>query len=114
VESEINSLEHHGLNRLPDVGLPAICGMWLGVMSYNLHVIGRSCWRGNGARRDRAAGSLKAAHLKAKPSPTGVVSLAPENFGCVGVPRAKSAVHRLTAASTFAPLPKQEFSADTP
>jgi transposase, IS5 family len=42
VESDINSLEHHGLNRCLDVGL---CGylryVGYGVMSYNLHVIGR-------------------------------------------------------------------------
>ena len=39
VESEINSLEHHGLNRCLDVGLQGYVGY--GVMSYNLHVIGR-------------------------------------------------------------------------
>jgi transposase, IS5 family len=42
VESGINSVEHHGLNRCLDVGsegyLPHVV---LGVMSYNLHVIGR-------------------------------------------------------------------------
>ena len=42
VESEINSLEHHGLNRCWDVGLPGYLRyVGLGVMSYNLHVIGR-------------------------------------------------------------------------
>jgi IS5 family transposase len=42
VESEINSLEHHGLNRCLDVGLPAYLRyVGYGVMSYNLHVIGR-------------------------------------------------------------------------
>ena len=42
VESEINSLEHHGLNRCLDVGLPGYLRYaGLGVMSYNLHVIGR-------------------------------------------------------------------------
>jgi transposase, IS5 family len=42
VESEINSLEHHGLNRCLDVGLPGYLRyVGLGVMSYNLHVIGR-------------------------------------------------------------------------
>lgn len=42
VESEINSLEHHGLNRCLDVGLPGYLRyMGYGVMSYNLHVIGR-------------------------------------------------------------------------
>ena len=42
VESEINSLEHHGLNRCLDVGLPGYRRyVGCGVMSYNLHVIGR-------------------------------------------------------------------------
>jgi IS5 family transposase len=42
VESEINSLEHHGLNRCLDVGLEGYLRyVGLGVMSYNLHVIGR-------------------------------------------------------------------------
>jgi hypothetical protein len=42
VESEINSLEHHGLNRCLDVELHG-CLRYVGygVMSYNLHVIGR-------------------------------------------------------------------------
>jgi len=40
--SEINSLEHHGLNRCLDVGLPGYLRyVGYGVMSYNLHVIGR-------------------------------------------------------------------------
>ena len=42
VESEINSLEHHGLNRCLDVGLDGYLRYaGYGVMSYNLHVIGR-------------------------------------------------------------------------
>jgi IS5 family transposase len=42
VESEINSLEHHGLNRCLDVGLPGhLRCVGYGVMSYNLHMIGR-------------------------------------------------------------------------
>ena len=42
VESEINSLEHHGLNRCLDVGLGGYRRyVGLGMMSYNLHVIGR-------------------------------------------------------------------------
>jgi IS5 family transposase len=42
VESEINSLEHHGLNRCLDVGIKGYLRyVGLGVMSYNLHVIGR-------------------------------------------------------------------------
>jgi hypothetical protein len=42
VESEINSLEHHGLNRCLDVGLAGYRRyVGFGVLSYNLHVIGR-------------------------------------------------------------------------
>jgi hypothetical protein len=42
VESEINSLEHHGLNRCLDMGLPGYLRyVGYGVMSYNLHMIGR-------------------------------------------------------------------------
>ncbi len=42
VESDINSLEHHGLNRCLDVGWSG-CQRYVGygVLSYNLHVIGR-------------------------------------------------------------------------
>ena len=46
VESEINSLEHHGLNRCLDVGWDGYCRYaGLGVLSYNLHVIGRALLR---------------------------------------------------------------------
>jgi len=42
VESAINSLEHHGLNRCLDVGLKGYQRyVGYGVLSYNLHVIGR-------------------------------------------------------------------------
>jgi transposase, IS5 family len=42
VESEINSLEHHGLNRCLDVGLGGYLRyVGCGVLAYNLHVIGR-------------------------------------------------------------------------
>jgi hypothetical protein len=42
VESEINSLEHHGLNRCLDVGIAGYLRyVGYGVMSYNLHRIGR-------------------------------------------------------------------------
>lgn len=41
VESDINSLEHHGLNRCPDKGYAAYSRyVGLGVLSYNLHKIG--------------------------------------------------------------------------
>jgi hypothetical protein len=46
VESQINSLEHHGLNRCLDVGLQGYRRyVGYGVMSYNLHVIGRELLR---------------------------------------------------------------------
>ena len=42
VESDINSLEHHGLNRCLDVGWSGYQRyVGYGVLSYNLHVIGR-------------------------------------------------------------------------
>jgi transposase, IS5 family len=51
VESEINSLEHHGLNRCLDVGLEGYLRyVGCGVMSYNLHVIGRELLRRARAR----------------------------------------------------------------
>ncbi len=42
VESEINRLEHHGLNRCLDVGPPGYLRyVGYGVLSYNLHMIER-------------------------------------------------------------------------
>ena len=38
IESDINCLEHHGLNRCPDKGLKRYAG--LGILAYNLHKIG--------------------------------------------------------------------------
>lgn len=53
VESEINSLEHHGLNRCLDVGLKGYLRyVGCGVMSYNLHVIGRELLARERARAD--------------------------------------------------------------
>jgi IS5 family transposase len=41
IESNINCLEHHGLNRCPDKGYPAYKRyVGLGVLAYNLHKIG--------------------------------------------------------------------------
>ncbi len=43
VESNINSLEHHGLDRCPDKGYAAYCRYaGLGVLAYNLHRIGNN------------------------------------------------------------------------
>jgi IS5 family transposase len=53
VESEINSLEHHGLNRCLDVGFKGYLRyVGYGVMSYNLHVIGRELLARQRARSD--------------------------------------------------------------
>jgi hypothetical protein len=53
VESEINSLEHHGLNRCLDVGLEGYLRyVGYGVLSYNLHVIGRELLGRARARSD--------------------------------------------------------------
>jgi transposase, IS5 family len=51
VESQINRLEHPGLNRCLDVGLPGYLRyVGYGVRSYNLHVIGRELLARGGAR----------------------------------------------------------------
>jgi hypothetical protein len=51
VESEINSLEHHGLNRCLDVGIEGYRRyVGYGVLSYNLHVLGRELLRRQRAR----------------------------------------------------------------
>jgi hypothetical protein len=43
IESNINALEHHGLNRCPDKGLSGYKRyVGLGVLAYNLHRIGRA------------------------------------------------------------------------
>jgi hypothetical protein len=43
VESEINSLEHHGLNRCPDKGLRGYERyVGFGILAYNLHQIGKN------------------------------------------------------------------------
>jgi len=53
VESEINSLEHHGLDRCLDAGLAGYLRyVGYGVMSYNLHVIGRELLARQRARSD--------------------------------------------------------------
>jgi IS5 family transposase len=58
VESDINCLEHHGLNRCPDKGYDGYKRyVGFGVLAYNLHKIGRRLLEGP-ARRC-AAGRLK-------------------------------------------------------
>lgn len=58
VESQINSLEHHGLNRCLDVGIQGYLRyVGYGVMSYNLHVIGRELL----TRQRAQAGTLRLA-----------------------------------------------------
>jgi hypothetical protein len=53
VESEINALEHHGLNRCLDVGLAGYQRyIGYGVLAYNLHVVGRELLARERARRD--------------------------------------------------------------
>lgn len=42
IESNINSLEHHGLNRCPDKGIRNFKKYTaLGILSYNLHILGK-------------------------------------------------------------------------
>ena len=58
VESDINSLEHHGLNRCLDVGLDGYRRyVGYGVLSYNLHIIGRTLL----ARERRRSETMRAA-----------------------------------------------------
>ena len=62
VESEINSLEHHGLNRCLDLGLDGYRRYaGLGGLSYNLHVIGRELLR----RQAAASGGRRTLSLAA-------------------------------------------------
>ncbi len=55
VESDINCLEHHGLNRCPDKGMRAYNRyVGLGVLAYNLHKIGNriiGVWREIGKKK---------------------------------------------------------------
>ncbi|MDO8539033.1 MAG: hypothetical protein Q7S40_01220 [Opitutaceae bacterium] len=56
VESDINALEHHGLNRCLDLGLAGYQRyIGYGVLAYNLHVIGRELLARARARRDVVA-----------------------------------------------------------
>jgi hypothetical protein len=51
IESDINSLEHHGLDRCPDKGLHGYKRYaGLGVLAYNLHKIGKRLIEKQGAR----------------------------------------------------------------
>ncbi|MGH7477921.1 MAG: ISNCY family transposase, partial [Longimicrobiales bacterium] len=53
VESDINALEHHGLNRCLDVGLAGYQRyVGYGVLAYNLHVVGRELLARERARRE--------------------------------------------------------------
>jgi len=82
VESEINSLEHHGLNRCLDVGLPGYLRyVGFGVMSYNLHVIGRKLLARQLAwAKPVRWGGLKPPNLKPRAKSEEAVSLPPESF----------------------------------
>ena len=56
VESNINELEHHGLNRCPDKGLERFkTYMSLGVLSYNLLKLGRVIWEKEEAKKHKQA-----------------------------------------------------------
>lgn len=66
VESEINRLEHHGLNRCLDVGLAGYLRYaGLGVMSYHLPVIGREL-----LARPRARGNTLSLAAGRRPNET--------------------------------------------
>jgi transposase, IS5 family len=66
VESAINALEHHGLNRCLDVGLDGYTRyIGYGVLAYNLHVIGRELLRQARAAEAAAAEAKLVAALSA-------------------------------------------------
>ena len=55
VESDINSLEHHGLDRCPDKGLEHYKRyVGLGVLAYNLHKVGNTLQRGKRVKAQAA------------------------------------------------------------
>ena len=56
VESNINSLEHHGLNRCPDKGLAGYQRyVGFGILAYNLHKIGAKLLANQNQEREREA-----------------------------------------------------------
>ncbi|MCX6875358.1 MAG: hypothetical protein NTW21_16355 [Verrucomicrobia bacterium] len=60
VESNINSLEHHGLDRCPDKGYHGYTRYTgLGVIAYNLHQIGKGMLRQAQAAKGKAAKKLQ-------------------------------------------------------
>lgn len=61
VESDINALEHHGLNRCPDKGYNGYKRyVGFGVLAYNLHKIGRRLIEERSRRSKAAASPVKA------------------------------------------------------
>jgi hypothetical protein len=59
VESNINSLEHHGLDRCPDKGYHGYTRYTgLGIIAYNLHQIGKGILRRAQEAKDKAARKL--------------------------------------------------------
>jgi hypothetical protein len=60
VESNINSLEHHGLDRCPDKGFHGFTRYTgLGVIAYNLHKIGNGMFRQAQEREDKASRKIQ-------------------------------------------------------
>ncbi len=60
VESNINSLEHHGLDRCPDKGYRGYTRYTgLGIIAYNLHQIGKGILRRAQEDKDKAARKLQ-------------------------------------------------------
>lgn len=61
IESDINCMEHHGLNRCPDKGFSGYKRyLGFGVLAYNLHKIGRQLLRGQAAIRRSGQRALAA------------------------------------------------------
>lgn len=78
--SDVNALEHHGLNRCLDVGLEGYRRyIGYGVLAFNLHVIGRELLARKRARRDAVAACRPRWYQECK-SDKGVVSLLRTTF----------------------------------
>ena len=62
IESDINALEHHGLDRCPDRGIDGFKRyVGLGVLSFNLHRLGNALLASERKRGKRRSATLFAA-----------------------------------------------------
>lgn len=69
VESDINSLEHHGLNRCPDKGLAGYHRyVGFGILAYNLHKIGAQLLMGQRKKDQKSREPVKAKAPPGRPA----------------------------------------------